>query len=48
VELTDDSGGEKLGRHHFQPGEVVLGDRAYATARGVHCAAERSPCDRTL
>jgi len=36
VELTDDSGGEKLGRHHFQPGEVVLGDRAYVTARGVH------------
>jgi len=36
VELTDDSGGEKLGRHHFRPGEVVLGDRAYATARGVH------------
>src|ERR1039458_4510006 len=23
VELTDDSGGEKLGRHHFRPGEVV-------------------------
>jgi hypothetical protein len=36
VELTDDSGGEKLGRHHFRAGEVVLGDRAYATARGVH------------
>jgi hypothetical protein len=36
VELTDDSGGEKLGRHHFRAGEIVLGDRAYATARGVH------------
>jgi hypothetical protein len=36
VELTDDSGGEKLGRHHFRAGEVVLGDRAYATARGIH------------
>jgi len=24
VELTDDSGGEKLGRHHFRAGEVVL------------------------
>jgi len=27
VELTDDSGGEKLGRHQFRAGEVVLGDR---------------------
>lgn len=36
VELTDDSGGEKLGRHRFRAGEVVLGDRAYATARGIH------------
>lgn len=36
VELTDDSGGEKLGRHLFRAGEVVLGDRAYATARGIH------------
>jgi hypothetical protein len=36
VELTDDSGGEKLGRHHFRAGEIVLGDRAYAMARGVH------------
>jgi Transposase DDE domain len=40
VELTDDSGGEKLGRHHFQAGEVVLGDRAYATARGVHAVRQ--------
>jgi Transposase DDE domain len=40
VELTDDSGGEKLGRHHFRAGEVVLGDRAYATARGVHAVRQ--------
>src|ERR1019366_9129666 len=40
VELTDDSGGEKLSRHHFQPGEIVLGDRAYATARGVHAVRQ--------
>jgi hypothetical protein len=40
VELTDDSGGEKLGRHHFRTGEVVLGDRAYATARGVHAVRQ--------
>jgi hypothetical protein len=40
VELTDDSGGEKLSRHRFRSGEVVLGDRAYATARGVHAVRE--------
>lgn len=40
VELTDDSGGEKLGRHHFRAGEVVLGDRAYATARGIHAVRQ--------
>jgi hypothetical protein len=36
VELTDDRGGEGLARHPIEVGEVVLGDRAYATARGVH------------
>lgn len=36
VELTDDSGGEKLSRHRVAPGELILGDRAYGTARGVH------------
>jgi hypothetical protein len=40
VELTGDEGGEKLARHPLRAGEVVLGDRAYATARGV--AAARS------
>jgi hypothetical protein len=40
VELTDDSGGEKLGRHRFRSGEVVLGDRAYATARGVQAVRQ--------
>jgi len=40
VELTDDSGGEKLSRHRFRVGEVVLGDRAYATARGVHAVRQ--------
>ena len=35
VELTDASGGEGYGRHPVQPGEVILGDRAYATARGL-------------
>ena len=36
VELTDAHGGEGYGRHPIQPGEVVLGDRAYATARGLY------------
>jgi hypothetical protein len=40
VELTGDEGGEKLARHPLRAGEVVLGDRAYATARGVHAAKE--------
>lgn len=41
VELTDDSGGEKLSRHHFGAGDVVLGDRGYATARGVRAARQQ-------
>lgn len=37
VEITDAKGGETLNReaHCFKKGELVLGDRAYATARGV-------------
>src|SRR5487761_987014 len=38
VELTDATGGEGYGRHPVQPGEVILGDRAYATARGLWAA----------
>lgn len=40
VELTDDSGGERLSRHVFDPGDVVLGDRAYGTARGLHAVRQ--------
>ena len=40
VELTDDSGGEKLARHRVGAGELVLGDRAYGTARGVYAARQ--------
>ena len=40
VELTDDSGGEKLSRHRFGEGDVVLGDRGYATARGVYAVRQ--------
>lgn len=36
VELTDDTGGEKLSRYSIAKGEVILGDRGYATARGLH------------
>jgi DDE family transposase len=35
VELTDMHGGERLDRQRFVGGEVVLGDRAYGTARGI-------------
>lgn len=41
VELTDDSGGEKFGRHCFRAGEVVLGDRGYASARGVYAVRQQ-------
>jgi len=40
VELTGHQGGEKLARHAAQAGEVILGDRVYATARGVHAVRE--------
>jgi hypothetical protein len=40
VELTDDSGGEKLARHPVGKGELVLGDRAYGTARGVYAVIQ--------
>jgi len=36
VELTGNEGGERLSRYPVRAGEVILGDRAYATARGVH------------
>jgi hypothetical protein len=34
-ELTDESGGEKLGRYRFEPGEMVLVDRGYSHRPGV-------------
>lgn len=40
VELTDEHGGEGYGRHPVEAGEVLLGDRAYATARGIHAVAQ--------
>jgi len=35
VELTDARGGEGYGRYPLSAQEVILGDRAYATARGL-------------
>lgn len=40
VELTDEHGGEGYGRHPIQAGEVVLGDRAYATGRGIYTVSQ--------
>lgn len=40
VELTDDSGGERLSRHVLQQGEIILGDRAYGTARGLYAVRQ--------
>jgi hypothetical protein len=40
VELTDASEGEKLARHPLVQGELILGDRAYGTARGLHAARQ--------
>ena len=34
-ELTDEKGGEKLGRFHFKPNEIVLADRGYSHRAGV-------------
>jgi Transposase DDE domain len=34
-ELTDGKGGEKLGRFHFQAGEIVLADRGYSHRGGA-------------
>jgi len=36
LELTDRFTGERLDIHDFSEGDVILGDRCYATARGIH------------
>jgi len=41
VDVTDASGGETLARHPLGPGDVVLGDRGYAHARGIAAAKAR-------
>jgi hypothetical protein len=35
VEFTDAKGAESFTRHPINPGEIALGDRMYATARGI-------------
>src|SRR6185312_11874219 len=41
VQLTGDEGGEKLSRYAVQEGELILGDRAYGTARGLHSVTQQ-------
>lgn len=41
AEVTDATGGEGFTRHPLTPGEVVLGDRGYAHARGIASAVNR-------
>ncbi len=35
-ELTDAKGGESFSRYHLKKGQIVLGDRGYARARGIY------------
>lgn len=35
LRLTDDTGGERLGRFQYEPGSLVTGDRGYAHRRGL-------------
>jgi len=35
VEITDAHGGEGYGRHAVAPGEIIVGDRGYASAAGI-------------
>ena len=39
-ELTDDHGGEKLGRFKFQSGDLILADRGYSHRAGVAAVLE--------
>jgi hypothetical protein len=41
VQLTDDHVGESLRHHPVQAGDLVLGDRIYATARGIYAMRQR-------
>lgn len=41
VQVTDRRGGEHLGRYHWQPGEVIVGDRGYGYRRSVALAVRQ-------
>lgn len=41
IEVTDAHGGESLSRHQFEPGTLILGDRAYGHTSGVIDALDR-------
>ena len=41
VEITDASGGEGYARHAVEPGDIIVGDRGYAAARGMASVIER-------
>jgi hypothetical protein len=40
VQVTDCTGGERLDRDTYVPGEVVIADRGLAHARGIHAVAD--------
>jgi len=41
IELTDSSGGERLSRFKFQPGEIVVGDAGYTHRAGLESVIEQ-------
>jgi len=41
VEVTDRRAGESYRRHELQPEEIVLGDRIYCTAPGIHSVVKQ-------
>ncbi len=41
IELTDSSGGERLSRFKFQPGEIVVGDAGYAHRAGLESVVDQ-------
>ena len=42
VEVTDRRGGESFRRHELQPEEIILGDRMYCTAPGIHSVVKQN------
>jgi len=41
VQVTDDSGGERLDRYTITPGDILVGDRGYATNKGIAHVLEK-------